>query len=67
MDQVLPVTSVENGHGSSHKGSTGPETGVRNVYVNDKSAMLGHEVNTRYEGEKQESLQWQVEWLDKRP
>lgn len=67
MDQMLPVTSVENGHGSSHKGSTGPETGVRNIHVYDESAMLEHGVSTKYESEKPEDLQWQVEWLGKRP
>lgn len=49
INQVLPVTSVENGHGGSHEGSPGPETGVRNIHVHNESTMLEHGFSTKYE------------------
>ena len=38
--ELLPVTTIEDSHGSPHVGGTGPETSVRNIDVHNKPATL---------------------------
>lgn len=68
-NEMLPVSTVENSHGSPHVGGASPKAGVRNIDVHNKSATLDIKVSPNQRSEKREKShsQSQVEWPGKRP